>query len=171
MPGLASAVVLLAAVGCSADPTTAVVENAYPVAATAADTMTVFKVWWVTTLFPSPVAPGASSETERTVPASDFAYALLAPGWPPDSGTRPPRLVALKSAQPLTAAAHELLTIAVDDGRFVGDCQAGSPLDPADAALIVGRIFPGDFAGAAYDPATCTTAPATDAGTADAGSD
>ena len=75
------ALALLAVVGCNGDPTTVVVDNGFPAAADAAGTMTVFKVWWVTTLFPSPVAPGASSETERTIAATDFAYALLAPGW------------------------------------------------------------------------------------------
>ena len=75
---LGLAIALIAAAGCNGDPTTAVVENGYP-AAWRAGTMTVFKVWWVTTLFPNPVAPEARSETERTIPASDFAYALLAP--------------------------------------------------------------------------------------------
>ena len=155
---LGLAIALIAAAGCNGDPTTAVVENGYP-AAWRAGTMTVFKVWWVTTLFPSPVAPGASSETERTIAATDFAYALLAPGWSPGGGP-PARLVALASAQPLTATPHDLLTITVDDAHFVGDCAAGSTLDAADAELIVERIFPGDFAGATYDPSTCTTTPA-----------
>jgi hypothetical protein len=153
------ALALLAVVGCNGDPTTVVVDNGFPAAADAAGTMTVFKVWWVTTLFPSPVAPGASSETERTIAATDFAYALLAPGWSPGGGP-PARLVALASAQPLTATPHDLLTITVDDAHFVGDCAAGSTLDAADAELIVERIFPGDFAGATYDPSTCTTTPA-----------
>ena len=157
---------LLAAAGCDTAPTTAVVENGYPAAADTANTVTVFKLWWAATLFPDPVPPGASSETERTVPSTDFAYALVAPGWSPAAGTPPSRLVALESARPLTAPAHDLLTITVDDARFVGNCAAGSTLAAADAALIAERIFPGDFAGATYDPATCATVTATvDAGT------
>ncbi len=111
--GLGFAAAVFCAVGCDDAPTTAVVENAYPAPGDAglADAVTVFKVWWVTTLFPTPVAPGASSEIQRTIPGSDFAYALLAPGWLPEGETRPPRLVAMKSTQPLTATAHDLLTI------------------------------------------------------------
>jgi len=154
------ALALLAVVGCNGDPTTVVVDNGFPAAADAAGTMTVFKVWWVTTLFPNPVAPEARSETERTIPASDFAYALLAPGWSPGSGAPPSQLVALKSAQPLTTAAHDLLTITVDDSHFAGNCAAGSPLDATDAQLIVGRIFPGEWPHAPTSASTCTTTPA-----------
>jgi len=48
----------------------------------------------------------------------------------------------------------------VSDGEFVGNCAAGSVLGEDDARLVVERIFPGDFAGSSYDPATCTSAPA-----------
>jgi hypothetical protein len=139
--------------GCNDAATTAVVENTYPAA-------TVFKVWWVTTLFPSPVAPGASSETERTVPGDDFAYALLAPSGLPDAQQPPANLVALKSTEKIAAAEHDLLTITVSDDRFAGNCASGSVLSDEDAQLIVQRIFPGDFAGQTYDPATCASAPA-----------
>jgi hypothetical protein len=169
IPAVLGLVVLpLLATGCDDQPTTVLVENDYPPTATAAASepgTTVFKVWWVTTLFPSPVAPGAVSETERTIPSTDFAYALLAPGWSPDSATPPTRLVALESTQKLTASAHQLLTIALSDQLFTGNCAAGSVLGDDDAQLIVHSIFPGSFAGLSYDPATCTTAPVTtDAG-------
>jgi hypothetical protein len=154
------ALALLASPGCDDAPTTAVVANGYPVAGDVADTMTVFKVWWAPTLFPDPVPPGEASETERTIPGSDFAYALLAPGWSAESATPPPRLVALKSTRALTAVAHERLAIPVSDDAFTGNCAAGSTLAEADARLIAERIFPGDFAGASYDPATCTSTPA-----------
>jgi hypothetical protein len=172
--GLTAALVLGG--GCNDDPTMVQVENDYPLpgdTGAAADTVIVFKAWWVTTLFVDPVAPGAISEPERTIPSQDFAYVLIAPGWSPDSGGRPSRLIALKSRQPLSATAHGLLTISVSDGAFAGDCAAGGRLDADDALLIVERIFPGDFAGTVYDPATCTTTPApADAGpSADAGSD
>ena len=161
---MAAVAVAVAVAGCDDDPTTALVENGYAipsdVGTAAADPMTVFKVWWVTTLFPTPVPPGELSETERTVPASDFAYALLAPGWSPELGGPPARLIVVKSKQPLAVAAHDLLRITVADDQFTGNCAAGIPLGADDARFIVERIFPGDFAGASYDPATCTNLPA-----------
>jgi hypothetical protein len=164
--------------GCDDAPTNAVVENAYAPAgdAAASASTTVWKVWWGTTLFATPVEPGASSETERAIPGRDFAYALLAPGWSPADGARPPRLVAVKSAAPIAASEHDLLRIVVSSDTFVGDCASGAPLSDVDARFIVERIFPGDFAGATYDPATCTTvpsgldaAPPTDASPSDGG--
>lgn len=147
--------------GCDDAPTAAVVENTYPTTAAAdggsgAEVSTVFKVWWVTTLFPSPLGPGQISDVERTVPGEDFAYAVLAPGWSPDRGGAPPRLIALKSRQRLTATAHQRLTIAVSDDTFSGNCFAESTLGAEDARVVVERIFPGQFAGMTYDPATCT---------------
>jgi hypothetical protein len=169
---LCLAVVTGLSAGCNDQPTTVMVENDYPVPSASEPGMTVFKVWWVTTLLPSPVAPGETSAAERTIPASDFAYALLAPGWSPDSTTPPNRLIALKSAQKLTSSVHDVLTIAVSDQEFAGDCAAGSALNADDAQLIVERVFPGEFAGVTYDPATCTAAAPTDGGpTADAGTD
>lgn len=154
--------------GCSNNPTTAVVENRYPVAHDGGSSTgtTVFKAWWVTTLFPTPVRPGATSETERTIPGSDYAYVLIAPGWVPDSDLLPARLIALKSISKLSATEHSLLTIAVSDEGFAGNCAAGSTLDADDARLIVERIFPGEFAGVTYDPATCASTPATADGSA-----
>jgi hypothetical protein len=149
--------------GCDDTPTTAVVENAFPVAADAASSsapMSVYRAWWVTTLFSNAVAPGASSETERTVPALDYAYALLAPGWSPSDGGIPRRLIAVRSAAKVGVAVHGVLRLVVSDDTFVGDCAAGRPLDDADARLIVERIFPAAFAGATYDPATCATSAA-----------
>jgi hypothetical protein len=163
LPRLRSSLVALAAAsalaplaGCDDTPTTAVVENGFPSASGAGGPTTVYEVWWVTTLFPDAVAPGALSETERTIPAAGFAYALLAPGWSPADGGRPARLIAARSADPLSVAVHDVLRIVVSPDTFVGDCATGPPLDADDARFIVERIFPGAFAGAAYDPATCT---------------
>jgi hypothetical protein len=162
---------LMTLAGCDDTPTTAVVENAFPAVSDAAPPAptsvyptSVYRVWWVATLFPNAISPGASSETERTIPAADYAYALLAPGWSPADGGAPRRLVAVRSASKLGVAAHGVLHIVVSADTFVGDCATGRPLDDADARLIVERIFPGEFAGATYDPATCaTTVPAPDA--------
>jgi hypothetical protein len=140
--------------GCDDNPTTAIVRNQF------ATTTTVYKLWWVTTLFTTPVAPGDASETERTIPATDYAYALIAPEWPPT------QLVAVKSMAKLSATEHQLLTIDVSDDQFGGNCASGSLLSDDDARLITERIFPGDFAGLSYDAATCTSTPRqSDAGT------
>jgi hypothetical protein len=156
--GLFIACLAGALAGCNDDPTMARVDNAFAIAgdAPSTTTMTVYKAWWVTTLFPNPIPAGASSESERTIPATDFAYVLLAPGWTPDMGGRPPRLIAAKSAAKLSVPVHDLLHIVVSDATFVGNCAAGKTLGTEDARLIVERIFPGDFTGLVYDPATCT---------------
>jgi hypothetical protein len=163
--GLAAAAAPLSA--CNDTASTVVVANGYPTEADggAVAPMTVFKVWWTTTLIADPVAPGATSAAERTVPGDDFAYALLAPGWSPDFGGAPPGLIAARSAARLTVARGDQLQIVVSDDTFEGNCAAGKPLDADTAAVIVERIFPGDFAGLTYDPATCATTPVTgDAG-------
>ena len=165
---VALAAVASGASGCDDTPTTAVVQNGYESAADggSAATNAVFKVWWVTTLFPTPIAAGETSETERTIPGTDFAYALLAPGWQADSGAKPAKLIAVKSTQKLSATVHDQLTIVVSDSQFAGNCAAGSTLGADDAQRIVERIFPGDFAGVRYDPVTCSTTPvAGDGGT------
>jgi hypothetical protein len=146
---------------CDATPTTAVVENGLSVS--------VYKLWWGTTLFSSAVPPGATSEPERIVSVTDVAYALLAPGWSPESGDGPAALIAVESATALDAPAHQRSTISVTEDTFVGDCAAGRPLSEEDAQFIVERIFPGDFAGTTYDPATCRASPiAADGGAPDA---
>jgi hypothetical protein len=159
----------LALPACDDSPTTAVVENTYA----PASVMTVYKTWWVTTLFASPVAAGATSETERTIPGRDFAYALLAPGWSPEAGGTPSRLVAVKSVAKLAVSEHQLLRIAISGATFVGDCATGPSLTVDDARLVVGDIFPGDFAGLTYDATTCTSSPAlaNDGGHGDGGAD
>ena len=150
---LALAATTLPLSACDDTASTVMVENAYA-------TITVYETWWATTLLADPVAPGATSAIERTVPGDDFAYALLAPGWTPGSGAPPAALIAARSAERLSVARGALLRIAVSDDAFIGNCAAGKPLDADSAQLIVERIFPGDFAGATYDPATCATTPA-----------
>jgi hypothetical protein len=150
---------------CNDTASTVVVTNAYPADAEggAPAAMTVVKLWWMTTLIADPVAPATTSAAERAAPGDDFAYALLAPGW----GAPPDALIAARSRERLSVARGEQLRIAVSDDTFIGNCAAGRPLDADTATLIVERIFPGDFAGATYDPSTCVTTPAS----ADAGSD
>lgn len=159
------------ALGCSDDQATQVVaDNDYASDAGPGTEMTVFKVWWVTTLLPDPVAPGAEGQAQRTVASSDYAYAVLAPGWDPSSGSPPAKFLAAKSLAPLTAARGQTLHVRVSDATFAGDCAAGMPLSQDDADFITQRIFPAEFPSGAYDAATCAVSPAGDAdGGLDAG--
>ena len=144
------------------DPTKAVVENAY-------SGTVIYKAWWAATLFDAPVLPGEASDEQRSVPETDFVYALLAPGWDPDSGSPPARLIAVKSKQKLVANRGDTLHIVVSNGTFAGSCDAAQPLSQEDADFITRRIFPGDFANVTYDARMCASLvpapdPAADAG-------
>ena len=155
------------------DPTQAVVENAYPALVDGGDPATravVYRAWFVTTLFKEAVLPGEASDEERSVPENDFVYVLLAPGWDPESGTPPAKLIALKSKAKLRAVRGDTLHITVSDRTFAGSCDGRQPLSQEDADFITTRIFPGDFANVTYDAKTCTTTPVpTDDAGVDAG--
>lgn len=154
--------------GCeTADPTTAVVDNGYAPAhdADPSTDVTVYKAWWSVALFPEPVAAGQTSAPIRVVPATDFGYALLAPGWDRRAGSTPDVLIPVRTTQRISVDRGETLHILVSDSTIVGNCASGQPLSTEDAAFIIGRIFPRDFAGVVYDPSTCSRAPiAVDAG-------
>ena len=149
--------------GCNtSEPTMAVLSNQYPSASDAGspDSMAVYKGWWAVAQFPDPVAAGQVSDPVRVVEGSDYGYALLAPGWDPESGTLPPSLVPLRSAQKIEVARGDTLTFVVADDATVGNCAAGKPLAQDDADFITQRIFPGAFVGQTYDAAHCLTSPA-----------
>jgi hypothetical protein len=144
----------------SSDPTTAVLVNQYPVATDAGSadaSTTVYQAWWDVALFAEPVAAGRESDPVRVVQGTEYAYALLAPGWDPTSGMPVPPLIPIRSAQKLSAARGELLSIVISNATTVGNCAAGQPLSADDANFITQRIFPGAFTNLVYDPATCTS--------------
>jgi hypothetical protein len=155
-------ITLLGALGCETeDATMVVVDNDYPVAAEAgpaANGITVYKVWWVTSLMPDPVTPGAEGQPERTVANSDYAYAVLAPGWDPSSSTPPPTFLPAKSAAKLSAARGDTLHVRISDDTFIGNCVDGKALSQDDADFITQRIFPGEFADAVFAAKSCTAA-------------
>lgn len=149
--------------------TTAVVVNEYPDLTDGGDTakqVVVYKAWWVTTLFTEAVLPAATSSELRTVPVSDTAYALLAPGWDPGSATPPVALIPVRSKTQLSVNRGDVLQIKVSDATFRGNCAANQALSQEDADFMTQRIFPGEFAGRTYDARTCTatTAEADDGG-------
>ena len=142
------------AAGCEVPTTTVAIENRYPTSGY----LVVYQAFWQAVRFTAPVAPGASSDPQNTVPASDnAAYALLAPGWEPGSATPPTSFVVLQSKSGFAVDLDSSLAIPIDDTTFAGDCGAGSHLDQAQADFITMRVFESVFAGLAYDAATCTT--------------
>ena len=154
-------------------PTPSLIENAYPAPPDGGDPTkqtVVYRAWWVSTSYPEPLAGGTSSSEFRSVPATDFAYAVLAPGWDPASTSPPTRLLVVKSKGPLEATRGETLRITVSTETFTGDCDAKQPLSQDDADFITQRIFPGAFANRTYDARTCVTTAVTEAG-ADGGPD
>ena len=72
----------------------------------------------------------------------------------------------------ITAGRGEVMHIAVSDSTFVGNCRSGQ-ITQEQADFVTSRIFPGPFAGKAYDAATCTTRDLTPSSAAadDAGAD
>jgi hypothetical protein len=147
--------------GCDAGaPSEAVVDNGYT-----ADT--VYRAWWKVTLFPDPVAPSSESTAERAIPATDYAYVLLARGYDLDAGGAPTQLLPLMSASMLSISRGDTLHIHVDTTAMIGDCAAGHPLTQDQADFITGSIFPVELAGYSYDAASCTLTPisADDGGT------
>ena len=154
---LGSAVLVTLAVGCDAPETSVVLENRYPAA-------TIYLAGWQAVCFSRPVLPGASSDPQTTVSASDnTVYALLAPGGLPEDGGVPAALVVLQSQGGFAVHLGDTLHIPVDDDTFAGDCAAGRPLSQAQADIVTRFVFPSVFAALQYDAATCTTTAASDA--------
>jgi len=160
--------VLSFATACAGFPdappqTNVVLDNRY-----GADTsFVVYDAYWLNVSFAGqPVAPGASSAPQETVPASpdNTGYVVVAPGWDPSSATPPTKLVVLQSRSGFSVALGDTLHIAVDDQTFEGNCAASSRLTQAQANFLTQVVFAADFAGLAYDAATCTTTPMGEAG-------
>ncbi|HSQ62164.1 MAG TPA: hypothetical protein VLM85_03080 [Polyangiaceae bacterium] len=166
---LAASAISFAAVasGCDKPNTTVIVDNDYPPSSTQA--LVVYRVHWQAVNFAQPIAPGASSEPEPTVPASgNTAYVLLAPGWDPTSSASPTSFVVMESSSGFGVHLGDTLHIPVDDATFYGNCAANSFLSPSEADFITRQVFPSELAGLAYDPTTCTTTTIGDGASGDA---
>jgi hypothetical protein len=104
-------------------------------------------------------------DPDETVPASaSSAYAVVAPGWDPESAASPTSFVVLQSRDGFSVQVGETLQIPVDDSTFIGNCASGSFLSQSQADFITQRIFPSIFANRRYDAAKCETTPVGDAG-------
>jgi hypothetical protein len=156
------------AVGCDQEPdTTVVLDNHYPSSGTTP--LVIYRAYWQAAAFQDPVAPGGSSDAQSTVPASNTAYVLLAPGWDPDGSAPPTSFVVMQSRDELAVPLNGRLHIPVDDTTFIGNCDAGSSLSQTQADFIRTRIFtenifPDASLSFSYDALTCTTTPIADAG-------
>jgi hypothetical protein len=171
---LASLLVLPAlALACGTpDATYAVIDDGYPAVPEGGDpsqTISVYAGWWLVATFPTPVAGGGESETERVVTGTDYAFLVLAPGWAPSSGSPPTHLIPAMTKDKVSAARGDTLHIQVDDAHVAGNCAAGQPLTQAQADVITQSIFPGAFAGVVYDAASCTSTPVGDASALEGG--
>jgi hypothetical protein len=150
-----------AASGCVPYSTNVVIENRYTSATPSP--LVIYRATWHAVAFKEPIAPGASSAAEVTLPASsNTAYVIAAPGWDPSSKTKPAKLVVMQSRAGYEVHLDTTLHIPVDDATFAGNCGAGSRLSQADADVLTQLVFPCDFVGVTYDAATCTTTPRAD---------
>lgn len=141
-------VLSLLALACDS-PALVVVDNAYP-AGTRVD-----EVWWRETLVPDVVDPGGESPAYRAAAGADFAYAVLE-----RDGAR----LVVRTTAALSVERGETLHVVLAPDTVVGDCATGAPLTQAEADGITESIFPGAFAGATYDAATCKLFEPGDAG-------
>jgi hypothetical protein len=125
------------------DATTIVVDNAYT------DQTLVDEVWWSQTLVPDQVAPGGESPVYRTTPALETAYVVA---------ERDGNVFVARTTMPLGVDRSAELHVVISPDTIVGDCASSTErLTQPEADLITQSIFPGRFAGAVYDAATCKT--------------
>lgn len=152
---LAVAVGWLVASGCDTPSTTVVLTNGYP----AGSGQVIYRAFWQTVSFPTPLAPGEATDRQPALPSSEnTAYVVVAPGFTPgDGGMAPSTFLVLQSRTGYALHLNGALGITVDDSSFAGNCAAGGALAQADADIITQRVFAADFAGLRYDAATCRT--------------
>lgn len=160
--GVIAVAYALPAIGCDTPHTDVVLDNDYPTSRT--DALVICRAAWQAVTFQDPLAPGASSDPQSTVAASEnTAYVVLAPGWDPASAAPPTSFVVLQSRQGFAVHLDNTLQIPVDDTTFMGNCAAHSFLSQTQADFITQFVFPGDFASFRYDAASCKTSPNGDA--------
>jgi len=146
--------------GCFRTPdTTVIVDNTYE--PSVVGSRVIYRATWEAVQIDAPILPGASSDPQPTVPASDnTAYVLLAPGWNPASTTPPTSFIVMQSRLGFAVDLYGTLHIPVDDATFAGSCDAQSPLTQAQADFITQSVFPEVFAHVHYDAFNCITSPA-----------
>lgn len=137
---------------CQGDLSEAVVVNDMP--ADGPEPLTIYKVWYRSTLFLDPLAPGEQSESLRIGPGAEPAYALLAPAYDADAGT--PRLMPARTKDVIRSEAGETVRLVFSPATAFIGCGGAAGLSREDYDTIRERIFPGDIV-APFDPAGCTS--------------
>ena len=148
----AAAVACALGSACNNDVTEAVVVNGFPAAGTS--TVSVYKVWYRTTLWLKPIPAGMESETLRIGTGTEPAYAILAVGLPAAGGddatdvdagpASTPRFFLARTRDVLATGEGESKRIVLSPTSLAGPCASGAPLSREEYALIAARIFPGD---------------------------
>ena len=147
--------------GCDTPHTYVVIDNNYSLSTS----FVIYRAFWQSASFPTPVPPGSSSDPQAALPASaNTAYVVLAPNWNPASSNAPTAFIVMQSRSGFELHLDHTLHIPVDDVNFVGNCSAGSILSQDEADLITQRVFADTFTDLRYDATTCTTTPIDDSG-------
>ena len=132
-------VLALVLAACEGDPAEASVTNGLA-------SGVLEKVWFRTTLFAGPIAPGQSSEVLRIGTGTEHAYAVVRIG---------ERAFVAKSSEPVSAEAGESVRIVFTEATSRSICFGAPPLDAEEHAFVTSRIFPGEVVEG--DPARCTS--------------
>lgn len=148
--------------GCeTGGPTEATIANEFPGGEPAP--FTVVKVWYRSTLYLEPLAPGQESEPARVATGAEPVYALLARVPPGGNDGGVPRLVAARTREEIAVPVGERRRLALSPTTTLVGCGGPDGLSQADYEYLATRIFPGD-AIEPFDPAGCSAArPAGDA--------
>jgi hypothetical protein len=137
---------LLLLVACDgSDATYAVATNVFAADADGAPT-SVFKVFYRTTLFTEPIAPGNDTPAHLVAPGGDRAYAILAPGWSPDAPDAgpPPSFVGVVTAKGILATKGGTVRIELGPTTVRGACAGEPPLTRDEYDVLKDRIFPAE---------------------------
>ena len=126
--------------GCQTDPTEAVVVNALP--ANAAEPLTVYRAWYLSTLYVDPVAPESQSEQLRVGAGAEPAYALLAVAYDPEVG--PVRLVPARTRENVRLEAGETARVVFSASSSLIGCDGPDGLSREQYEFLAARIFPGE---------------------------
>jgi hypothetical protein len=120
--------------------------------------ITLEKVWFRTTLFTRPVAPGESSETLRIGTGVEYAYAVIRVGQDDPDGGPPARRYVARTREPVDAQPATVTSIVFSATGSQSLCFGAPPLTREDWNFVTSRIFPSEQV-EPYDPASCAAPP------------
>lgn len=125
------------------EPTEASIVNGFPNDEPAP--YTVVKVWYRTTLFLEPIAPGEESEALRVGTGTEPVYAIVARGFEPnDADAGPRKLIAARTRDAIVLSPGERKRVVLSPATTLVGCGGAGGLSKADYESIATGIFPGD---------------------------